>query len=160
MNALHASRQDAIKAHAPALQAVPDPDTAEFEQFIADILDDEHVPEWQPLALNDDTLLALDIPVAYPYGDEVPEIIDEAADVHEQTVVSIEAARVRRNLRQLPALERRVLTLRYGLDGGGPRTYADIAERVGLSRQHVPRVEAHGLRLVRERFGTALEDAA
>ena len=43
--------------------------------------------------------------------------------------------------RVLTERERRILTLRYGLDGAEPLTQGDTAERCGISRSYVSRIE-------------------
>ena len=50
--------------------------------------------------------------------------------------------------------ERRVITLRYGLRGGAPLTQREIAQRCGISRSYVSRIEKKAL----EKLRAALED--
>jgi RNA polymerase primary sigma factor len=52
---------------------------------------------------------------------------------------------------ELPDQARRVLELHYGLDGGGERSYTDIAKRLGVSVWRVREVEARALQLLRGR---------
>lgn len=49
----------------------------------------------------------------------------------------------------LPALEREVVALRFGLRDGRPRTYAEAAARLGVSASSVRRREAAALRRLR-----------
>ena len=55
------------------------------------------------------------------------------------------AARLRTLVEQLPERERRLLTLRYGLDGGAPLTQQEVAARFGISRSYVSRLEKRAL---------------
>jgi RNA polymerase primary sigma factor len=52
---------------------------------------------------------------------------------------------------ELPEQARRVLELRYGLDGGGERTYTEIAKALGVSVRRVREIEARALHLLRGR---------
>ncbi len=57
---------------------------------------------------------------------------------------------VRRALPSLPQRERRVLSLRYGLEDGVMHPQHEIAQELGISRSYVSRVEKHGIELLRE----------
>lgn len=52
---------------------------------------------------------------------------------------------------ELPDQARRVLELHYGLDGGGERSYTEIAEQLGVSVWRIREVEARALHLLRGR---------
>ena len=45
--------------------------------------------------------------------------------------------------------ERRVVELRYGLDGGEARTLEAVADEFGLSRERIRQIEAKALRKLR-----------
>jgi RNA polymerase primary sigma factor len=49
-------------------------------------------------------------------------------------------------LAALPAREREVVTLRYGLGGTEPRTLEEIGRRLGLTRERVRQIELESLR--------------
>ncbi len=49
-------------------------------------------------------------------------------------------------LLSLPAREREVVTLRYGIDGNEPRTLEEIGRRLGLTRERVRQIELDSLR--------------
>jgi RNA polymerase sporulation-specific sigma factor len=49
--------------------------------------------------------------------------------------------------------ERKIITLRYGLDGGPPRTQRETAEACGISRSYVSRIEKRALEKLREKLG-------
>ncbi|MBV9004434.1 MAG: hypothetical protein JO181_07225 [Solirubrobacterales bacterium] len=50
--------------------------------------------------------------------------------------------------RDLTYRERRVLELRYGLDGAPPRTLAEVAQILDLSRESVRQLEHHALEVL------------
>ncbi len=86
-------------------------------------------------------------------GDCIPSE-DDTAEVAEQR---IDLQSLRRHLGSLPPLYGRVITLRYGLDGGEPITYTAIAERLGVSRTRVQVVERSALRRLRIAMGAGDE---
>jgi RNA polymerase sigma factor (sigma-70 family) len=49
-------------------------------------------------------------------------------------------------LRRLPARSRRVIELRYGLQGGAARTAESVAQELGLARERVRQIELQTLR--------------
>ena len=55
--------------------------------------------------------------------------------------------------RVLTEQERQVIVMRYGLGGGTPRRQREVAERTGISRSYVSRIEKRAL----EKLRTALE---
>ena len=73
---------------------------------------------------------------------------DHAVDRHDNTAtVAV--------LLESPLLtpdERSVLTLRYGLDGRGPRQFSEIAEHHGVTRQRCQQIEVRALAKLRERY--------
>jgi RNA polymerase sigma factor (sigma-70 family) len=60
---------------------------------------------------------------------------------------------------QLPPAERRILTVRFGLDGSPPNTLSRTAERLGVSRQRARQIEARALRRLRRRPALAQLEA-
>ena len=61
--------------------------------------------------------------------------------------------RVRQLLETLPARERQILLLRYGLAGQPPLTQLETAGLRGISRSYVSRLETHALELLRQAWG-------
>ena len=60
--------------------------------------------------------------------------------------------RVRQLLETLPARERQILLLRYGLAGQPPLTQLETAGLLGISRSYVSRLEKRALKLLRDRW--------
>ena len=58
--------------------------------------------------------------------------------------------RLRQLLDTLPARERQILLLRYGLAGQPPLTQLETAGLLGISRSYVSRLETHALELLRQ----------
>ena len=54
---------------------------------------------------------------------------------------------------ELDEREREILTLRYGLGGREPRTQRETAEKLGISRSYVSRIEKKALAKLAGRFG-------
>jgi len=65
---------------------------------------------------------------------------DEAADARYKREI------LRRLLDGLPERQRRVLELRYGLDGGSGRTLDDVAAMFNLTRERIRQIEIQGLK--------------
>jgi RNA polymerase primary sigma factor len=86
------------------------------------------------------------------------QVVEPSEEVH----LSLREEALRRAVASLPEPERRVIELRYDIDGGeGPQLLDEIARRLGLSREDVRRIETEALeRLAVEREIAALEDAA
>ena len=60
--------------------------------------------------------------------------------------------RVRQLLDTLPARERQILLLRYGLGGQPPMTQLEAARILGISRSYISRLETHALDLLRQKW--------
>jgi RNA polymerase primary sigma factor len=56
---------------------------------------------------------------------------------------------VRTMLGLLDDRERRIVELRYGLDGGGPRDLAEVGKEIGVTRERVRQIEARILSKLR-----------
>ena len=61
-----------------------------------------------------------------------------------------EARRLRRLIEGLPARERKLILLRYGLAGQPPLTQLETAQLLGISRSYVSRLESHALCQLRQ----------
>ena len=61
-----------------------------------------------------------------------------------------EARRLRRLIEGLPARERKLILLRYGLAGQPPLTQLETAQLLQISRSYVSRLEPHALNQLRK----------
>lgn len=97
--------------------------------------------------------------MALPAGNEVPDVVDEGADVHEAAVLNIRTALLHRFLRDMSPLDGKVIRLVWGI-GCRTHTRAETATTTGLSREAVNRALARGMGELRVRFGVQSPDAA
>lgn len=70
--------------------------------------------------------------------------------LEEEVIRRVTLDKVRALLKELPVRERIVLELRYGLADGVMHPQHEIAERLGISRSYVSRVEKHAIELLRD----------
>ena len=69
--------------------------------------------------------------------------------LEDEVIRRVTLEKVRRVLHALPARERMVLELRYGLTDGVTHPQHEIAKLLGISRSYVSRVEKHAVELLR-----------
>jgi RNA polymerase primary sigma factor len=89
-----------------------------------------------------------------PVGEDEAELGDFLEDratptPFEQTAEILERRAIDEALENLPGGERRVLQLRFGLDGGTERTMHQVARELKLSAERVRRLEEQALRKLR-----------
>ncbi len=60
--------------------------------------------------------------------------------------------KIRECVSKLPARERIIITLRYGLSGALPKTQLQVAEKLGISRSYVSRIEKKVLAKIAEQL--------
>ena len=78
------------------------------------------------------------------------DVVAEDCDLLEQVVQQEKVAQLRRALRAcLTEQEREVICLRYGLEGYAPRRQREVAEKTGISRSYVSRIEKRALEKLR-----------
>ncbi len=81
------------------------------------------------------------------YGD----IISSDEDITEQIDKKIKSERAFAYIKtQLSERERRIIVMRYGLDGSAPLTQREVASRLSISRSYVSRIEKGILLALRE----------
>ena len=91
------------------------------------------------------------------FGTLLPD--DSALDPAEEAGQSHRDAAVRRVVSELPERERRVLELRFGLDGE-PRTLDAIAAELGITRERVRQVERQAMLVLEERLAPLVGELA
>ena len=83
------------------------------------------------------------------------DVVSDQEDLTEAICRKENALRVRNAVdRCLTDQERRVICLRYGLEGGIPQRQREVAEMTGISRSYVSRIEKRAL----EKLRIAMED--
>ncbi|HVW42595.1 MAG TPA: sigma-70 family RNA polymerase sigma factor [Amycolatopsis sp.] len=104
------------------------------------------------------TTVSLDTPVGDDGDTALGDLLDAAATDPVADTVEQEAERdqLHASLGELPALERTVISLRYGLFDGRPWTIPQTADHVGLRRAQVRKLESEALAHLRESEELAL----
>jgi RNA polymerase primary sigma factor len=81
------------------------------------------------------------------YGDLIEDVHAAAPD--ERTAQRARAKELVRALSELNPRMRRVLTLRFGLDGESPQTLEEVGSQLGITRERVRQLETRALRELR-----------
>ena len=85
------------------------------------------------------------------------DVISSEEDLPEEVMRSVEADRAMTLVRtRLDPRERQVITLRFGLNGAPALTQREIAQKLGISRSYVSRIEKAALDKLKEGFGLPL----
>ena len=97
-----------------------------------------------------------------PVGDEDGELGDLFADEHaddpeEVAENALRARAVREALADLPERERRILELRFGLDGE-PQSLEAIGAELGLTRERIRQLETHAIAKLSDLLGASEDD--
>jgi RNA polymerase primary sigma factor len=101
------------------------------------------------LELVEDTV-SLETPVGDGeslYGDLIED--ERAVAPHEQTAEQARARELAGALEQLNPRMRRVVSLRFGLDGESPQTLEEVGRQLGITRERVRQLETRALRELR-----------
>jgi RNA polymerase primary sigma factor len=104
-------------------------------------------------------LVSLDKPVgdesdAAQFGELIPD--ESTPTPYDAAAESLMRARLSEVLDNLPYRERRILTLRYGLEGEAPQTLDQVARLFGLTRERARQIEEASIR----KLGTLAEAQA
>jgi RNA polymerase primary sigma factor len=77
-------------------------------------------------------------------GDFVQDATAESP--YDSATVIMQRENVRRALNALPKRERRVIEMRYGLNGGRPRTLEEVGRAFGVTRERIRQIENNTLK--------------
>lgn len=77
--------------------------------------------------------------------------------VEDEAIRRVSMQQVRRALKTLPARERAVLEMRYGLTGGKPMMQHEAAEKLDISRSYISRIESRAIQRIRDQLMTKEE---
>ena len=78
------------------------------------------------------------------------DVISEDGDLMEEVSTRESALLLRKAVKKcLTDQERQVIVLRYGLSGESPLRQRQVAERIGISRSYVSRIEKRALQKLR-----------
>ena len=72
-----------------------------------------------------------------------------AASPVEAAATALLPREVAKLLAPLPAREREILTLRFGLDGGEPRTLEEVGQHFNLTRERIRQLQARAMSKLR-----------
>nr|MDJ0498841.1 sigma-70 family RNA polymerase sigma factor [Acidimicrobiia bacterium] len=108
----------------------------------------------------DQVMVAMDCPddcvsLDHPVGDAGDASLgDFVEDLQADDPFVVAADVVRRDeldraLELLEPAEREVITLRYGLSGGGPRTLSDVGRQLDVTRERIRQIERRALTKLR-----------
>ena len=88
------------------------------------------------------------------------DIIQDETNILDSIDLNIQSHKLYQFLQsQLPARERQILTLRYGLYGTVALTQREVAKRLGISRSYVSRIEKKAIEELRGLFGEEVPSA-
>ncbi len=92
------------------------------------------------------------------FGDLLPS---DGPELEEEIQASLAREALRRTVGELPESERRVIRLRYGIEGGDPKALRETGRELGLSAERVRQLESRALkRLATQDELGALREAA
>ena len=119
---------------------------------------DEELAEELGLTVEEVAVVRGELPATVsihaPVGEDEAELGDfledrQSLSPFEETAQVLDRATIDLALENLPGGERRVIQLRYGLDGGRERTMHQVARELKLSADRVRRLEEQALRKLR-----------
>jgi len=95
--------------------------------------------------------LSMDKPIGSDGDTSLGEIIYDESTLSAEEELKIQSLRERLNmaLRMLSPRERKVIELRFGLDGKKPRTLEEVAQEMNLTRERVRQLEVQALEKLR-----------
>jgi RNA polymerase primary sigma factor len=87
--------------------------------------------------------ISLEKPIGDEEDSELGEFVadDTAEEPYETAVENLQRENVKRTLDSLPAREREVLELRYGLNGHDPLTLEEVGQAMGVTRERIRQIE-------------------
>jgi RNA polymerase primary sigma factor len=108
------------------------------------------------------TVTSLDRPIGEEGDSELGDLFpSEQLEPSEEVEIGLREEAVRSALQNLPDQERRVIQLRYGINGDNPTPLREAGRQLGLSPERVRRIEHKALeRLARTREVGGLSEAA
>lgn len=84
------------------------------------------------------------------------DLIDDGVDIHEQVELTIRSKQLYRFLDSaLDQRETEIIIYRYGLYGTSPHTQNETAEKLGISRSYVSRIEKKAIQKLKKKYDKA-----
>jgi RNA polymerase sporulation-specific sigma factor len=85
-------------------------------------------------------------------GDIIPGLEDEVIDEVENNILTEKMANIIKT--SLPEREYKIIRMRYGLDGLIPLTQREVANKLGISRSYISRLETKALEKIKSEVKT------
>jgi len=100
------------------------------------------------------TPVSLDSPISSDDSTAISEIVPDAnaADPLHELIKNTDHELLREVLATLNARESRILTMRFGLDNGRPKTLEAVGEKLGVTRERIRQIQRQALRKMRVRI--------
>jgi RNA polymerase sporulation-specific sigma factor len=84
------------------------------------------------------------------------DIVDDGTDVDEQVDLMIRTEQLYKFIELLEdKREKEIIIYRYGIYGAKPHTQSEVAEKLGISRSYVSRIEKKALGKLKKMYDTA-----
>ena len=84
------------------------------------------------------------------------DIVDDGTDVDEQVDLMIRTEQLYKFIERLEdKREKEIIIYRYGIYGAKPHTQSEVAEKLGISRSYVSRIEKKALGKLKKMYDTA-----
>ena len=96
--------------------------------------------------------ISLETPIGQDDETRLGDLIEKAVEIslHEQAVATLLRDDLQNALQILPAIERTVIELRFGLGGGPSLTLEEVGQRLRVTREWARQLESRALRRLRE----------
>ena len=92
--------------------------------------------------------VSLEKPIGEQENATLADLVEDglAESPFEEAAVSLLCMEIEHALSALPARERRVIELRFGLDGGQPQTLDEVGRAFGVTRERIRQIENNTLK--------------
>jgi RNA polymerase primary sigma factor len=92
--------------------------------------------------------VSLEKPVGEEDGSELGDFVEDEQSLspYDETTLSLRSEDVQRVLSALPERERKVIEMRYGLNGNVPATLEQVGQAFGVTRERIRQIENNTLR--------------
>ncbi len=98
--------------------------------------------------------ISLDAPIGDDESNRISEIVADpnAVAPFDRLIQETDTGLVREVLATLTARERTILSLRFGLEDGTPRTLEEVGKRIGVTRERIRQIQDQTLKKMREKM--------
>ena len=119
-----------------------EPSIGELSEFIG-----KSIHEVTTILSTRKSVVSYDVPLSSEEDDSLSDLIPDETETNAEDLCMEGALQnsVRSLLTTLPECERYVVERRYGLDGGGSATLAQIGQEIGVTRERVRQIQSSAL---------------